>query len=130
MSTPKLLSKLLEAIQYFLDSKYKNVVEEACKAWEGSDYASCEAILSKLPSSDVLLKGLVEKLRGKSVYTNLERVQSKDGELDWQALKVVSSLLTHVIIECERGNTEFRVLIPVLLEKLNNFGFDLLKQTG
>jgi len=116
------------ATQYFLGTKHDNIVQEACKAWENSDYATCEAILSKLPTTDVLLKTLVEKLKGKSVYTNLERIQSKDGKLDWQALKVVSSLITHAVIECECGNTEFKVLIPVLLEKLNNFGFDLLKQ--
>ncbi len=43
-------------------------------------------------------------------------------------MKATSSLLTHAIIECEQGNLEYRKLIPVLLNRLNKTGFELLRE--
>lgn len=126
MLTSELLSQLLEANQYFSDSKFGSIVEKASEAWREADYAACESLLSKLPTTEVLLKSLVKQLKGKSVYSNLERLQ-ESGVPDWKALKVISSLITHAAIEIEKGNKEYRKLVPLLLEKLNNACYGLLK---
>lgn len=123
----QILAQLEEARQHFANTQYSHIVKEADRFFQRGEKGLCLAQLSRLPSAKELLAELVDKLRGKSVYKTLERAK-RNGRKGLVELKALSSLLTHAVIECEQGRLEYRRLIPLLLEKLNNVGFGVLSE--
>jgi len=121
----KLLNKLTEAEKYFITKEYVDTVELARELFERGQFDLCEKQLAKLPSRAELLDQLVEKLKGKSVYKTLKRIQEGKAGVDWAGLKGLMSLGTHIMIECEHGNTEYRILLPNLLEKISEMIYEL-----
>ena len=121
-----LRNKLDEAKKYFSNSeKYKTSLSLASNLFEQSNLEACRDILDKLPTRDSLLKTLVSKLEGKSIYRTLKKIH-EDKEVDTlMKAKGISSLITHVLIEMESGNSEFSILLPQLLEKENELLYQL-----
>jgi hypothetical protein len=115
----ELLLKLTEAQIHFKASKYSETVNEAEKAFNHGDAIECERLLNKLPTVDQLMMDLVKKLEGKRIHETIKKIVSRDlKDSDLIVAKGLSSLLTHCIIECET-NLGFRMLIPVIQERLN-----------
>ena len=112
---------------YFTNTKYSNAVREADRYFQRGEIGLCLANLGRLPSAKELLAELVEKLKGKSVHKTLERAK-RNGSKGLVELKALSSLMTHAAIECEQGRLEYRLLIPLLLERINDVGFGVLSQ--
>ena len=119
MDNMDLFCKLQRAEKYFVKEKFKLIVSSARELFEKGLFDSCAVNLDKLPSDEEVLSSLVKKLKGKSVYKTLKRLQENKMGNDVVTAKCLSSLLTHVIIECEHGNNEFALLIPGILEKLS-----------
>jgi len=121
MYLDKLMVRLHEAELYF-SSKYPEIITEA-KDQFFSDNASEEqvsATLDRLPSKDVLLKDLMEKLKGKPVYESIKKILTSKKVDNVLELKGMFSLGTHIIIECEKGNKEYASLLPFILERLTD----------
>jgi len=121
------LRKLEEAKVFFANTQYGHIVREATRYFERNELGLCLTQLGRLPSAKVLLDQLVEKLKGKSVHKTLERAK-RNGNTGLVELKALSSLLTHATIECEQGRLEYKRLIPLLLERINDVGFGVLSQ--
>lgn len=126
-NTWKLLKKLDEVTKYFTKKKYSNVVARAANFFNMGRFDLCEKELKKLPSNAQLLESLVKKLKGKSVYKTLKKLQEGKVGDDLLTAKGLSSLLTHVIIEITKGNNEYKVLVPNILEKLSEISYNLLQ---
>jgi len=122
-SKQNILRELQRAEMFFSNTQYSHIVQEASRFFQRGETRRCEGQLGRLPSDKELLARLMEKLKGKSVYKTMERVGKKKSDL--LTLKGLSSLLTHTVIECEQGHLEYRRLIPMLLEKINNIGFGI-----
>lgn len=122
-SQEELIQKVFELNKYFLNTKYNGLVITLNECIESRSFIAAREKIKEFPTDKMLLDELVNKLKGKSVYTNL--IKSR-GENDLVSLKSLSSLLTHTIIECEKGNTEFKKLIPLLLEKINEISYKIL----
>lgn len=112
------LNDFAEAEKYFSISKYKDQIPPISEAVEQGDYLRAKKLLEALPSKKALLDSLTEKLKGKAVYKTLRRISEGRFSAEPEMLKGLSSLLTHVAIEVERGNTEYRILYPVIYEKI------------
>jgi hypothetical protein len=123
------LMELYSAEKYFNLPRYKAILVEAHEAYKIGDFKKTVHKLNQLPSEHKLIEELMTKLKGKSVHKTFERA-GKALATDMQKLKALSSLLTHVIIECEHGNTEYRMLIPNLLEKLNGRVWEVMAEEG
>lgn len=123
----KLLNRVLEAQKYFTAKRYAGTVQLALELFERGQLDLCERELDKLPSPAELLEKLIEKLKGKSVYRTLRKIQEGKVEDDIVIAKGLSSLLTHIMIECEKGNTEYKVLLSNTIEKLNEVVYNLLQ---
>lgn len=111
-----LLSRLLEAEKNFKHTRFERVVAEAMTAFEAGKPV-CRHF-NKLPTKAELLRELIESLKGKSVYKTLRLInegKSVEKELE---LKGLSSLFTHIVIECQRGRKEFRQLLPLVYERI------------
>lgn len=123
-----MVQDLVIAEKYFLKSrKYSVFVNEAMKAFEEGNANLVNMMLKKLPTNEQLLQTLVDKLNkhGKTVYKTLKEI-SKDEPNKLKLTKGISSLLTHVIIESET-NPEYLILVPKIMEKLNNLVYELGK---
>jgi len=127
MNAYKLLSRLNEASKYFTKKEYIEIVDTARSLFERGQFDLCEKMLEKLPNNVQLLENLVNKLKGKSVHKTLKKIQEGKNENDLLTAKGLSSLLTHVIIEVEKGNNEYKVLVPNILEKLSEISYNILQ---
>ena len=122
----RLLNRLAEAEKYFTKKKYTETVKRAKELFECGKFATCEKELESLPSNGELLERLVDKLKDKHLYKTLRKIEGKVGN-DLLTAKALSSLLTHIIIEVEQGNNEYKVLIPGVIEKLNEIIYSALQ---
>lgn len=121
----ELLENLYFAEKFFGGTKYGSIVEKAKKQFDLNESANVKKTLSRLPSDTELLQLLIEKLKGKSVYTTLKRLGSNSSKI--KEAKALSSLLTHAVISLEQGETEFTKLLPLLLSKVNDKVYQVIK---
>lgn len=122
-----LLTRLSEAEKYFTKKEYVGINKRAEELFERGEFTLCKKELDKLPNSAQLLETLVSKLKDKHLYKTLRKIQEGKVPNDLLTAKGLSSLLTHVIIEVEQGNNEYKVLIPVVAEKLNEIIYSTLR---
>jgi len=113
------LKRLAEAETAKWSDKYSMIIVEASSAFWLGKITECSILLDQLPTVKSLLVELEDKLKGKRLHQSLK--QFKEGKVTSRAsrLKITSSLLTHCAIECERGNSQFEMLVPVIVEQLN-----------
>ncbi len=114
----KILNEQAKATKYFSNSKYKDRVKKASSYCNDQKFTEAMKILESLPTEGELLKELVSKLKGKSVYKTLRKIEEGKIEKGPQFLKGLFSLGTHVAIEVDHGNREYSILYPVIYEKL------------
>lgn len=123
----KMLKKLSEYDSYFKDDpQCKSTMGLAHTLYNSMNYALCEKTLEKLPTRADLLASLMEKLKGKSAYKNLLKIQ--EGcipEVSFTTLKGLSSLMTHAVISCEQGDTRYKRLLPYIAEKIDQLIYQL-----
>jgi hypothetical protein len=120
----ELFDKLVMAEKYFT-RKYADTVELAKELFERNQLDLCEKQLNRLPSSGDLLEKLVSKLKDKHLYKTLRKIEEGKVGNDLLTLKGLLSLGTHIVIECEHGNDEYRILLPNLLEKISEMIYTL-----
>jgi hypothetical protein len=65
-----------------------------------------------------LLNELFIKIEKKSVGTTIRKIVEGKTTSKWEALKGFSSLLTHIFVECEHGNTEYELLVENVMSKI------------
>lgn len=115
MSTAK---RLLELSKKFRNTNYQFLLDEATQAYLKEDEDAFKLVESRFPGEAELLEKLVEKLEGKSVYTNLKKILKNESvSLEDQKI-ALSSLFTHAVIET-RKNPEYRILEGFILNKIN-----------
>ena len=111
--------RLYETVRKFDGSKFTSEVNEMIQAFKKGDDKAFEAAFAKLPTDIQLYDQIIERVKGKSVEKNLKatiKVTKKDIT---EQLIAVSSLMTHVAIECKR-NKEYRALLPDLHNKIDS----------
>jgi len=108
---------IYETTRKFDGTKYDNVLREMINAYTVDDFKGIDEALKKLPTEIELYDSILEKVKGKSVEKNLKLAVRNTTASVVEHLIAVSSLLTHVAIEC-KNNKEYRVLLPDLHNKL------------
>lgn len=122
--------KLLEAQQSFQETRYNNIVTEASQLYAAGKLSACLEKLEELPTEAQLLRQLVEKLKGKSVYKTLKRLANGHGDGGVTEAIATTSLLTHVLLEIKSGNWEYKKLAISILEKATDKIYGLEKNDG
>lgn len=123
----ELLDRLHRCEKYFTQAKYSNVVKISRELFEKGRFKKCSDELDKLPSNAELLEQLVKKLKGKSIDRTLKKIQEGKCKNNLIEAKALSSLLTHICIECEHGNVEYKTLVPNIIERLNEVIYSTLR---
>lgn len=104
------IKETLRLYKYFKNSKYSDIVVNAIDLCYEGKYDEAQNKLKELPTTKMLLESLVSKLKGKSVYTGLNKVVEKKTEDELEELKSISSLKTHCIIEAKSSPEYFLLL--------------------
>ena len=115
--TVELLSRLGEAEEFFIGTLYEPLVIKALEHYHKSQDAECTEALNSLPTKEKLLGKLIEKLEGKPVYDTIRDVMRGKGN-GWTKVKGLFSLGTHAVIECEKGNLEYRYVLSDILDQI------------
>lgn len=114
------LQKTLEAYKIFKRfPKYVETVSEAIEYCYNGEYGKADEMINKLPTVKNMLSELVEKLKGKSIYTGLKDLMEGKLEDTLSTLTVLSSLQTHCIIEAKK-NPEYILLLEEVERKYNS----------
>ena len=127
MNESKLLNRLEEVEKYLIKKEYEDTIKLARLLYERGQLVLCRNALERLPSREQLLSNLVKKLEHKSVYRTLKKIQEGRVENDITTLKGILSLGTHILIECEHGDSEYMMLMPSILEKFGEMIYDVLQ---
>jgi hypothetical protein len=114
----KVFSQIVKAERDFLNTKYKKTVVEAYREFDAGDHQIAKQLLDKLPTEQEMLSELIEKLKGKSVYRTLKKIDEGKETDENAILKGLFSLGTHVLIECQQGKEEFRMLLPFIYKRI------------
>ena len=118
MTQTEILRALVRAEAFSQSERHKQNVFEAKRLHKLGKLTECEAVLAKIPSDDQLLKELVEKLKGKSIFTNIRKLTEGKMNNKYSALKTYFSLGTHIAIECEHNRLEYAPLLESVMQKL------------
>ena len=108
---------VLDLNRRYAGTSHMKVVENAMAAYVADDYKKLDEIIAGLPNDLVLLEKLVNKLKGKSVYTNLKKLLERKETSVEQELISTASLIVHAGIEMKE-NKEYKCLMPDLYKKL------------
>lgn len=109
--------EVLRLTRVFSGTKYEPLLQETILAYISNDSAKTESLISKFPTDKQLLENIVEKVKNKSVCSNIKKAVCKESVSPVESLVCVSSLMTHVAIECKESK-EYRALLPDLHKKL------------
>lgn len=122
-----LLEKIARVEKAFRGTKYDSDVDQLFEFYHKSNFKGIEEVLKKFPTEEQLLAELIEKLKGKTIYETLKKVVSEKIKDPAIVAKSLSSLLTHTLIEIEQGKKEYKMLVPVLYERLGQILYQALK---
>ena len=110
-------NKILELCRRHNADGDELLVAEAMNSYVKSDYKKIDYILEKLGEDYKLLETLINKLKGKSVYTNLNKLIENKYQSNEDVEISLSSLYTHVCIEC-KTDPRYSRLKPYILNKI------------
>ena len=124
MTLKESIDILQRAERYFNTPKYQSALILLRNSLGESRLKDFEHAIRYIPSDDELFTSLVEKLKGKSVYKTLKKVLEGKIDNNYDGLKCLFSLGTHVAIECKQ-NPEYRALLPRIYEHISKMLFEL-----
>ena len=97
---------------------YENKAEELLEAYGKKDYARLYELLEELPDKKALLEKLYEIVKHKPAGKILKKIAKGQVKSDYELVKGLGCMLTHIAIQLGKGNLEFRMLLPDVYERL------------
>jgi hypothetical protein len=113
-------NQLARALFFKNSPKYRAIVERAIAFSKTKQTKECQQELSYLPTDEKLLEKLMAKIAHKSVGTGVKKILEGKVTNKYEGAKVYSSLLTHILVECEQGNTEYLSLVGGTIERIQS----------
>jgi len=118
------ISKLIFFETYLKGTQYGPFVERVRILLDEGQERAAEEVMAFLPTEKDLLESIMEKMKDKPAYKTLKRGLKKNAN-DTAFAKGLFSLGTHILIECEKGNTEYRMLLPTLYSRIGSLLKDI-----
>ena len=115
----QVISMYMEMHRLYIDTPKKDIVAEAEGLLGEGRLEDAYALLSQLDTKEQLLEKLFEKLKGKSVADTLNNILEGKCKNFYQGLKGMFSLCTHLCIELEKGNMEYKPLLEDALANIH-----------
>jgi len=114
----KVSQRYLALHQLYKHTDKMDILREAESALLDRQYEKADKILSQLRTREQLLTKLMQHLQHKSVHRTLERIMSGKTANLYESLKGLFSLGTHICIELEKGNMEYRGLLEEIMDSI------------
>ena len=111
VSKEMVMQSYMERHMLYKDTNKLSVIQEAENLIMNGEYDKADEALKALPSKEELLDRLYVNLKGKPVAKTLRKVLEGKCDNLYQGLKGMFSLGTHICIELEKGNMEYRPLL-------------------
>ena len=128
MKTQEIFERVALAEQFFSGSKrYGKAIHKAIEHFEGGELEKCEGVLKELPTELELLDELIMKLKKARIYPTLRKIATSSQVPLYEEMKGFFSLGSHILVECERSNTEYMMLLVQVHNRLGGLiykGFD------
>jgi len=115
----KYSNRVLEIVKNFKGTKYESYIDDVISSYVHEDFDKLDKCAAKFPTDFQLLENLVSKLKGKSVYTNLNKILKNENVIKEDNAIAISSLITHCLIEI-KTNKEYKMLLPDLYKRLGS----------
>lgn len=112
------IKKIEEIELYFRDTIYSPLVENLLDGYFEGNSKKVSDLIEQFPTKKQLMETLCEKLKGKAVHHTLKEISKKGDTNDVLTAKALSTLVTHVLIECEQGNKEYKFILVDLCKNL------------
>lgn len=113
------MDKLLSILRGVPD--YAQVVSEAIDLYGAGFETQARALLETVVSNeDILMRDLIEKLEGKPVANTLKKIAKGNTKSLYENIKGWLSLGVHAAIECEKGNSQYHILLNRVSQKINS----------
>jgi hypothetical protein len=113
----EVLDLMLRAERFGKNPKYRDICESMIIAGNGGNSKEVTRLAVKLPTDEILFSNLMEKLKGKSVYTRLRDLAEGRDMCKHDYRVCIASLLTHVLLET-KVNPEYEILVEPTLQRL------------
>ena len=119
LTEAEILKRYVELHRLYIDTPKKDIIREAETLIGAGMYKAAEAKMAVLATKEQLLESLFTKLRGKPVASTLRDVLEGRCKNLYGGLKGMMSLGTHLCIELEKGNMEYKPLLEDVLASIH-----------
>jgi hypothetical protein len=121
MNKDQIMQKYVELHKLYKDTDKILTIRQIESLIFKNNLPEAERIMASLPDKEALQEKIYEHLQGKPVYDTLKRVLNGKCDNLYEGLKGLSSLLTHICIELEKGHMEYRVLAEETYTSIGKF---------
>ncbi len=97
--------------EVYMHSRYASKIAEAEQLMCHNEFKAAEIVMDSLPSREELIEELNLKLKDKPFMQSMRKVMAGEEDNEYAKLKALSSMVTHIAIECEQGRDEYRFLL-------------------
>jgi len=118
ISRDNITKKYMELHRLYVNTDKHRILSEAESYIISGNYDAADKLLSKLDDKDTLIVRLLVHLKDKPVFKTIRKVLSGESDNIYKGLKALFSLGTHVSIELEKGNMEYRVILDDVLDAI------------
>lgn len=108
-----------EKRELYRNTRFADILKEAEQLMCNNEFNAASIVLDGLRSKNELLERLNEKIKAKPFFKYLKRSLAGKTVNEYEELKAYTSFATHVAIECEKGNDEYRFLLKKILGNIN-----------
>lgn len=123
LSEKELIKRLSIAELAFKGTKYQPILDDCIVYYNKDNLQGLQDSLDSLPTAEHLFREMLEKLShpkpfGKPIYKTMKRIIEGKPISSAERMKAYFSFCTHVCIELEKGNGEYKLLLNHIYEKI------------
>ena len=115
----EIINKYSELYEIYRKTSKNHIIIEIERCILSNNTIQANTLINSLDDTEKLIERLEEKLEGKSVSKTIKMINKNKINNSFTSLKALSSLFTHCIIECEKGNTEYIYIAKKINSKIN-----------
>jgi len=108
--TDRLTERYEALFQVYKDTPRRAILDAIEQAMLIGDREAALVLLNDLDSMEQLYERIFEFIKDKPVFKTLKKIKSGKASR-YELLKGISSLFTHISIECEKGETQYEALL-------------------
>jgi hypothetical protein len=123
-SSQDIVQRYTQLYEIYKHTNKKHLLTKAENLMLEGNYEEAEKVMDSMSSKEQLLENLYKELERKPVHKTLRRVLAGKCDNLYEGLKGLFSLGTHMCIELERGNLEYKTILEELHQKIGRYLYE------